>query len=241
MVDALTNAGIRVYPVTRDTAPDTVPEVDWVFFCAGNSAAYLSARDPQYCLQRNVIDLWKYLTMLRYNRWIHLSSVSVYPTGLNEKREDMTLDLRQLDLYGAHKLLAEKYVGEFAVDWIITRVGYLFGKGLKKNIFFDLWNGQNELFLTRNSVLAPLRADHLAQACITLADTAESGTYNVASAFSLSVPDIVSMKPGEYVFRDERHVDERGVNLDRLHRYWQQPENDTEYRGSIAAFLHNGP
>jgi hypothetical protein len=40
--------------------------VDSVFFCAGNSAAFRTDDDPEYCLRRNVLDLHGYLTEAKY-------------------------------------------------------------------------------------------------------------------------------------------------------------------------------
>ncbi len=233
----LSRAGYSVVPIRRDTALAQVEPLELAFFCAGNSAAFLTRREPLRCLDANVGDLYRCLTALRARRWVLLSSTAVYPLDLADKREDAAIDVSKLPLYGAHKALSELYLREYAPEAVVLRAGYLFGQGLKKNLLYDLRQGRRELFLTPASILSPLDVDQLAEAGRTLAERAAPGTYNVSSAYTLSVAELTALRGGEYSFAAERHLDERGLSLARLHQHWQQPQTEAEYRQEVANYL----
>jgi nucleoside-diphosphate-sugar epimerase len=241
VLERLRAEGIPTTLIGRQTLCEEWPSsVDVVFFCAGNSSTVLTRRDPALCLRRNVLDLDDYLLGLKFRRFVHLSSVSVYPTDVVDKREDAAIDIRSLPLYGAHKLMAECHVMEFAQDWVIVRPGSLFGPGLKKNLFQDLRSGGSDIWLKRASHLAALDVRDLADACVVLAEKAENEVVNVASRHVVTVGEIVGLCPREYQFREERLVDERGLSLDVLGQYWHEGRDRADHMTAIAEFLAMG-
>lgn len=236
----LESRGYEIVLLERDSETATVPYCDLAFFCAGSSAAYLSSKDPMRCLRANVIDLYGYLATLKADRWVLMSSLSVYPAGLQSKSEDAPVELSRLSVYGMHKAMAEAYVCTFTPNAIVLRVGYLYGKGLRKNLMFDLRSGRKELFLTPDSALAPLDVALLADAAASLAEKALPGIYNVASRYVVTAAEIAALKGGRFIFLGERHVDERGVELERLGMHWNQPQSQAEHVDSIRSYLE-GP
>ena len=242
LVDRLGAAGVTVTGIGSDTPLRTVADTqfDCVFFCAGNSAPHRTRADPSFCLRRNVIDLSEYLTALEYRTFVHLSSCAVYPPDSDEKRTDAALDPRDVSLYGAHKLLSERYVQELAKRWVILRPGYLYGPGLWKNIIYDLRTGQEQLFLDPDSELSILDVRHLADAAMVLATSAENSVFNVASEYLVSVRELLEMAPGEYTFAERRYIDHGGIELERLHDHWREPLSKRDHTARIQAFLEDG-
>jgi len=239
LVQHLQGRGVEVLPITRDSSHEDLPTstVDCVFFCAGNGVAYMTDRDPEFCIRRNIIELYQYIRILKYRCWVHFSTTSVYPDRLLRKTEDAPLDVGGISLYGAHKLLSERYVAQYAPEWLIVRPTYLFGPGLRRNLFFDLLTGRRDIYLKRDSHLAALHVTNLAEAVVHLAEVLENEVVNVGSAHVVSVDEILAMNPGDYVFHDERFIDERGVVLDKLHRYWREPLTRDQYVQSIRRFF----
>jgi nucleoside-diphosphate-sugar epimerase len=235
-VAVLEAAGLDVWPITRQSVPTEIPAVDCVFFCAGNSSPRLSHSDPIACLHQNVIELHAYLSVLRYQRFLYLSSASVYPETSTEKREDAAIDHRQITLYGAHKLLAERYVQQIAQRWVILRPSSLFGPHLKKNIFYDLRRDQQDIYLTENSALRTLDVRLLAQAARVLA-VEENQIFNIASQHVVTVQELLAMKPGTRQIRGERHMDERDLALQKLHERWRESHSRDEYLAAIRSYL----
>ena len=242
VVEGLADEGVEVYGIRKETSPADLPQagVDCAFFCAGNSATYRTREDPQFCLRRNVSELHDYLNELEYDTFVHLSSCAVYPPDAEEKQPESVLDPRDVSLYGAHKLLSERYVMEFADRWVILRPAYLYGPGLWKNILYDLRTGQDHVFLDPDSVLSILDVRHLAEAAHTVAMRAENEVFNVASKHLLSVRELLELAPGDYTFRNERYIDHAGISLSSLHRYWTEPLSRQEHLARIQRFLEEG-
>jgi nucleoside-diphosphate-sugar epimerase len=237
VVDELESRGYETVLFDRGSAMTSASRCRLGFFCAGSSAAYLSLKDPARCLQANVIDLHSYVASLKVDRWVFMSSLSVYPADSPVKSEDSPVDLSSLSMYGAHKALAEVYARAFARDAVVLRVGYLYGRSLQRNLLFDLRAGRSDLFLTPNSTLAPLDVALLANAAVSLAEKAAAGTYNVASRYVVTASEVAALKGGAHDFRGERHVDERGVTLDKLGTYWIQSQTQAEHRASIKSYI----
>lgn len=242
VVGALKKRDIEYNPVRKNRDISALPNksVDCVFFCAGNSAEFRTRDDPLHCLRRNVFDLQEYLTGLEYKRFVHFSSTAVYPPELSEKMEQVRLDPRELSLYGAHKLLSERYVQEFAQNWVILRPAYLYGPGLWKNLFYDIRVGKTDIYLTKDSHLAALDVRYLADAAVELATAASNEVFNVASSHVISIPELMRIAPMEFSFHDERHIDQRGISLEKLHQYWQEPLSETGYQNALLDFFQSG-
>jgi len=234
----LMDSGHRVHPVLRDTNPDDWPAgVDVAVFAAGNSSTRVSLADPVRCLEDNVAALDRYLLGLRARRFVFLSSLSVYPVGRARKGEDDVIALDSIPLYGAHKLLAERHVAEFAREWVCLRLGSLFGPGLKKNLFHDLKIGGRDVWLTRDSKMAPLDVRDAARAVADIALSDGLGVINLASRHVVTVDEVLALKPGDYRFHEERHIDESGVALDRQGRVWQENLDREAHFSSIRRFI----
>lgn len=239
---ALEKAGTTVFPIGREDSVAELPDetIDCVFFCAGNSAAFLTEDDPEYCLRRNVIELYNYLTELDYRTFLHLSSTSVYPPGMKEKTEDSKLDLGDISLYGSHKLMSERYVTQYAPKWIILRPAYLYGPGLWKNVFYDIRTGRRNLYLDPDSELAALDVRHLARIAIELVKSGGKGVFNVGSSHVVSVRELLELVPDDFTFHNERYIDQRGISLEKIHEYWNEDVSREEHLASIAQFLREG-
>jgi nucleoside-diphosphate-sugar epimerase len=243
VVRYLRTRGVRVWEANRETPLDSLTGEHFavVYFCAGNSRTYLSEREPLTCLNENVATLYAYLTGLRYDRWVHLSSSAVYPQNAHEKVEDMPLPIHELSMYGAHKLLSELYVTRFARRWVVVRPTSFYGPGLKKNLLFDLRAGQRDVFLKRDSVMDYIPIETFADILHTLAERAANEIVNVGSGESLTVGEILAMKPNDYIYHDERFHSDAGMSFERLRAYYPATLTRDDLREAIRAFLHSEP
>jgi len=235
----LRSSGIAVDEALRGTPLDSLTggSYDAVFFCAGNSKTFVSEREPIICLTENVIALHAYLTSLRYGVWVHVSSSAVYPQSAPVKVETMPLAVHELSMYGAHKLLSERYVTRFAPKWVIVRPTSFFGPGLKKNLLFDVRAGRRDVYLTRDSVLDYIPIERFAAVLATLAREAGNEIVNVGSGQSLTVDEILSMRPAEYVYHDERFHSDEGMSFERLRRHCPDSMTRDELRDAVRAFV----
>jgi hypothetical protein len=108
--------------------------------CAGLPAAkWLANQAPQED-HANMRRLCAVLGTVRAQRFVLISTIDVYPRTHDA---DEGFDCGQLTnhAYGRHRLEFENFVRERFPHALIVRLPALFGPGLRKNILFDLRNG----------------------------------------------------------------------------------------------------
>jgi nucleoside-diphosphate-sugar epimerase len=107
--------------------------------CAGVSAVkWLANKNPEEDLA-NIKLLEKILTTISAKKVILISTIDVYPIAQNA---DEGFDFSNMEnhAYGKHRLAFEKFCNEKFSNCTIVRLPGLFGKGLKKNVIYDLLN-----------------------------------------------------------------------------------------------------
>ena len=109
--------------------------------CAGAPAEKWKAnRDPEK--DREIIQrLLNCLEKVRARETIVISTVDVYPTPIDVD-ERTVIDERQCSPYGKHRLMIERAAVSL-LQATVVRLPGLFGKGIKKNIVFDLLHGND--------------------------------------------------------------------------------------------------
>ena len=121
-------------------------DVDLVINASGSGNVGLSMNHPLIDFESNCLDLIKVLDGIRKfsakAKFIHLSSAAVYgnPYRLPVKETD---ELKPLSAYGWHKLISEnickEYVQLYNLSISILRPFSVYGQGLKKQIFWDIY------------------------------------------------------------------------------------------------------
>jgi hypothetical protein len=121
---------------------DSIAQIDFdVVVCAAPQAVkWWANKNPDEDWQ-GIERLIGTLKRTRTERFVHLSTIDVFPTphGVDE-----TFDCHSQDNhpYGRHRLALEDAVSDiFDARAHIIRLPALFGQGLKKNVIYDLLNG----------------------------------------------------------------------------------------------------
>ena len=121
-------------------------KLDLVINAAGSANVSWSMQHPVSDFESNCLDTIRILEALRKHqvkaKYIHFSSAAVY--GNPEKLPVLERDrLQPLSAYGWHKLIAEKLCLEYSniyhLNIAIIRPFSVYGEGLKKQIFWDLF------------------------------------------------------------------------------------------------------
>lgn len=139
------------YKVIKDVSPDICIN------CSGAASVPLSLEKPKNDFDLNVYKIVEILDAIRSSdkkiKFIHLSSAAVYgnPKSLPIYESDMVAPISP---YGFHKKSAEdicrEYFKFFGIESISLRIFSAFGEGLKKQLFWDVFNRSktsNELVL----------------------------------------------------------------------------------------------
>lgn len=108
--------------------------------CAGAPAQkWIANREPLADLA-NIDRLISHLSRLSCDRFVLISTVDVFnsPVGVDE---DSIPTETGLHAYGANRLRLERFVRERFAAHLVVRLPGLVGPGLRKNVVFDLLNG----------------------------------------------------------------------------------------------------
>ena len=107
--------------------------------CAGvKSAMWLANNEPERDLAE-IVALIRKLEQCKIGKLVWISTVAVYPDDGGAYSEETHVFETQL-AYGLNRRKAELMVAERFPGHCIIRLPALFGKGLKKNLIFDLTN-----------------------------------------------------------------------------------------------------
>lgn len=131
------------FPDGCDLYLTCLPSTKWMI----NQSLSSRALDYNNCL--NIVDI---LSKRKYNKIVVISTIDVYlgsEFGCNEDHQIQTGKIG----YGENRLIFEKLIKkELQYESLkIYRLPALFGKGLKKNILFDILNNNNLDSINKNS------------------------------------------------------------------------------------------
>lgn len=116
-------------------------QFDLLVFAAAKAEKWRINQDPD-ADAKHISELEEHLRRIEARRVVLISTVDVYPNpvGVDEHSE---IDASDLHPYGAHRLRLEQFVQHRFENSFVIRLPGLFGRGLKKNVIFDLLNDNN--------------------------------------------------------------------------------------------------
>jgi len=179
---------------------------DLVINAAGSGNVPYSMQHPVSDFEANCLDTIRILDAIRkhhqHAKYIHLSSAAVYgnPEKLPVKEEDR---LQPLSAYGWHKLMSEhlcrEYTQIYSLKTAILRPFSVYGEGLKKQLFWDLFQKSKQgtsvsLIGTGKESRDFIHVSDLAKAidCISEKSPLNGEAYNLASGRETTIADAVS-------------------------------------------------
>ena len=107
--------------------------------CAGISAVKWQANKDPDTDRKNIEKLKNVLKTISAERFVLISTVDVYPI-LSNGNESFDCGSIKNHPYGTHRLEFETFCKQHFKNCYIIRLPGLFGKGLKKNVIYDLLN-----------------------------------------------------------------------------------------------------
>lgn len=189
---------------------------DLIIHCAGLANVSYSLEHVEEDFDSNTIVVYRLLEAMRKSelstsRFVLLSSAAVYgqPERLPIKETD---DLHPMSPYALHKKLAEDicfyYKDNYNFDIRILRIFSAYGPGLKKQIFWDMYQkvrekGTLELLGTGRESRDYIYIDDLIEAIYLIAVEVETmhTVWNVASGQEVSIKDVA------YVVAQKMNID----------------------------------
>ena len=182
-------------------------EFDICINCSGAASVPDSLRNPLRDFYLNTVNVFRLLEAIRdiqpKCRFINLSSAAVYgnPVSLPVNENAATSPLSP---YGIHKLQAEQICREFSSHFGINtcslRLFSVFGEGLKKQLFWDLYKKAKSgkpvvLFGTGSESRDFIHIDDLAGAIGSLVECSETkyDIINIANGMEITIQEAVAV------------------------------------------------
>lgn len=184
---------------------------DQVVCCAAPAQKWWANREPE-ADRRGIQDLMAHLETIHCGSFILISTVDVFktPVGVSESTQVEEADLHP---YGRHRRELEKFIEARFRRRMIVRLPGLVGPGLRKNVIFDLRNGNNLQAIDSRGVFqfypmvnlwadiqtalrAGLELVHLTAEPVSVADVAREG-------FGREFSQILPAPPAVYDFKTE--------------------------------------
>lgn len=218
--------------VDRDNYERSVgAAADVLIDAAGSSNRRASERDGRGSFARNVLRVIDAIRDFSFDRYILISSTSIYPPG-GSTDEDTLIDPTRLGTYGRHKWIAEQVVRANTPAWSILRLGPLVGPGLRKNSIFDLLE-RRRLFVHPDSSLSFVDTRTVGR-IVAQAFNENLGVLNIAGVGSVRLRDIAS-DLGIALDRDFDLLprDDAVIDATRAHRLFGVPDSAEAVRSFI--------
>ena len=194
----------------------------------GNSKKFLAAENPLEDFRLSVVSLLHSLRDFRFDRYVYISSVDVYPDCSTPATtvEDISLPSGRQSNYGFHKLLGELMIKHYAPEWIIVRLGGILGPGLTKNPVFDLLHDR-PLRVNEESKYQYLPSDFVAETVFGLTGMNRwREVFNICGKGTVALREIRSWlnKPLRY-FGQSLPREKYDVNIEKISRLFEVPES----------------
>tara|TARA_X000001036_G_scaffold368386_1_gene354008 strand:- start:97 stop:918 length:822 start_codon:yes stop_codon:yes gene_type:complete len=125
---------------------------DLLILAGLSGTKFLINKDPREDL-KNIENQKNILKSIKANHIVFISTIDIYSDKIGVD-ENCKTELSSLDHYGLNRLEFEGFIVDNFKKHYIIRLPMLFGKGLKKNILFDLLNNQ---FLEKINIYSVLQ------------------------------------------------------------------------------------
>lgn len=115
---------------------------DTLFFCGMPAVKWYANKNPEEDLN-TLKNIQSILNTIEVNKIILISTIDVYEEISTKLDEDYNIQYNKNHIYGKNRFLFEEFIKDKFNDYNILRLPALFGKGLKKNIIYDLIHNNN--------------------------------------------------------------------------------------------------
>lgn len=115
---------------------------DEIFFCAIPAVKWLANKHPEQDAE-TINNIKQILKTVKTNKFVLISTIDVYDDPNSMQTETYDCDIFLNHAYGRNRYIFEEFVKTSYTNYNIIRLPAIFGKGLKKNIIYDLIHNNN--------------------------------------------------------------------------------------------------
>ncbi len=199
-------------------------DCDVLIFANGNAVKYRANEDPFFDFHASVSSIAEYIHKINSKLFVLLSSIEVYDQhlSLETSKEDTIINEQNLEPYGYHKYLVEKYVKRFAKNYLIFRLPALVGIGTRKNPIYDFLHNHKKVMISCNSELNVINTSVIADVVLEIIhNNVCDEIFNLASVNSIKIADLKNLVnfDSDYAEDSEKYLQKYYVNTEKIQKY----------------------
>ena len=199
--------------------------------CNGNGSKRIGIKDPLFDFNASVLSVVENLTKIKFKKYIYISTAQVYESVKNKSltKEDCSIKYKNINNYGFNKYIAELYIKKYTLNYLIFRLPYVLGPGLKRNPFHDIPN-KKKTYLTLSSNINCIHTDTIAKLIIQINKNNNKKTFNLGSKNNIKVRDILkicNIKINE-LKKTKKTFDYNKINFEKIKKIIQLPNSRSE-------------
>jgi len=211
--------------------------------CNGNGSKRKANDNPSFDFEASVKSVVDNLNNIKFNKYIYISTIYTYKnlTKKSETFEDKNKNTDEISPYGLNKRIAELYVKKLSPKYLIFRLPFVIGPGLKRNSVYDLTH-YKKTFYTFNSEINWIHTDTIAKSVITiLKKNINNQTFNLVSKDSITIDKVVklcNLKKNE-VLPSKRTFEKTHINSKKISKYVRLSNSTDEVKKYVAQYKLN--
>ena len=211
---------------------------DVLIDCNGNGSKRKANNNPFFDFESSVKSVVKNLNKIKFNKYIYISTIYTY-ANISSKKS--TIEIKQnkndkISPYGLNKRIAELYVKKLSPSYLIFRLPFIIGPGLKRNSVYDLTHFK-KTYYTFNSQINWIHADTVAKIVVNLLNKKVlNQTFNLASKNSISIKKIMNLckLKKKDIIETNRTFEKTYINCNKIKKYVSLPNSTSEVRKYIS-------
>ena len=213
-----------------------------IFFCGLPAVKWLANKNPidDEAVIKNIKNI---LDTITCDNFILISTIDVYNNTNYSSNEESQINFLINHTYGKNRYLFEKYIEDRFENHFIIRLPALFGKGLKKNIIFDLINNNQIENIPFNSSFQWYNVDRLKNDI----DIVINNKIRKCNLFTepIETKDIVDLfqrvykKDYEYIIKTNNGNDGNNINNSRI-EYNTQTQYYDKFNSKKVGYICDG-
>lgn len=216
---------------------------DILIDCNGNGSKRLGIADPLFDFKASVSSVVENLINIKYKKYVYISTIHTYENTESKKNtnENNIPDIKKLNGYGFNKLIAENYVRKYSPKYLIIRLPYIVGPGLKRNPVYDLCH-QKKSYVSLNSSINFLHTSSIAKITYGLIKKNKlNQIYNLGSKDNIKISEILKLcglKKTD-LFKTKKNYDIIKLNCNKLSKIIKLPSSQNEVEKYITEIKKN--
>lgn len=196
-------------------------EFDEIYFCGIPAVKWYANKNPEEDY-KVIEEIKNILKTIKTKKFILISTIDVYDNVTSENTEEYNCDYNNNHAYGKNRYLFETFIKDTFENYYIIRLPALFGKGIKKNVIYDLLNNNEIENIPINSSFQWYDLNWLKDDI----DIIIKNDIKICNLFTEPLETINIIKYFDYPFEKFKNIKKIDYNLKtKFHRFFLEGNN----------------